>query len=433
MYPLVSSDSGYYLSIARDFYNGQTYFIDIATVYNPLSILTLGSPYLFFNHPDSRLSLFINMFFLFLSAYILYLILKTISTNNKRNIFYSLFFLSGTLMLDGSHLMLETISVFFQLIGVLFYLKNKQSHSIIFMLFTGIAIALSFLSKQYGLFVLAPIGLDILINKKKIINKTIVLTLGFLIPISIFYFYLFKKGATISEFILYIFGKGLTLDAGNGTGTGYTFWTYSIGFVVFIAYNLYLLNCPRLLYSYFKQETKKNFFYLTLFPFSLLVLFLASYLHYFQYVLPYALIAFVFLTNKVLLPEKRIKNYLTFASLVLMCGISVYSFSTKNHKMILQQTAVDIVSNAVPKESKVYLLGPSPALYYLCNFNSIRSNKIGYTFPGYFYPKTIVANMETNSILILSKDWYSSYKDLTKGFQKKNITIDGEVYYILKK
>ncbi len=47
VYPLISADSGYYLANARDLYNGNKYFIDIATAYNPLSIIVIGLPFLF--------------------------------------------------------------------------------------------------------------------------------------------------------------------------------------------------------------------------------------------------------------------------------------------------------------------------------------------------------------------------------------------------
>ena len=53
-YPLLGSDSGFYLAYAREFYKGNIYFIDIATSYNPLAIVILGIPYLFSAHPDPR-------------------------------------------------------------------------------------------------------------------------------------------------------------------------------------------------------------------------------------------------------------------------------------------------------------------------------------------------------------------------------------------
>ena len=52
-------------------------------------------------------------------------ILQKITANKKENTFYALFFVLVSLLLDGSYLMLEPISVFFQLIGLLFYLETN--------------------------------------------------------------------------------------------------------------------------------------------------------------------------------------------------------------------------------------------------------------------------------------------------------------------
>lgn len=432
-YPLVGPDSGYYLANAREFYSGKIYFIDIATAYNPLAIIILGIPFLFSAHPDPRFSLILNLFIIWISAFVLYSILQKIKDNKKDNTFYALFFVLVSLLLDGSYLMLEPISVFFQLFGLLFYLKNKETNATKYLVFAGIAFALSFLSKQYGLFILAPIGISILLNKEQIVKKIMLLGIGFLIPISIFYCYLSSNGAGFLDFINYIFGKGIHLDKGNGTGINYNLTTYLIGFGIFVLYNLYVLFIPFLFFKNRINFDYKNVMFILLLPFSLLVLVSASYAHYFQYVLPYALIAFAYLSSTFATSIGKYKDVVFLISILIMSAISVISYTRKQDKIDLQEVTLQQLSAVIPTQSEVYLDGISPAFYYLCDYKSIQLNTIGFTFPGYFYPKTIVQNMGQNSFLVVSKEAYLSYRSEVNNFSKKEITVNNQTFFVLKK
>lgn len=432
-YPLVGPDSGYYLANAREFYSGNVYFIDIATAYNPLAIIVLGIPYLFSTHPDPRYSLMINMFVIWLTAFVLYSILQKMKDNKKEHTFYALFFVLVSLLLDGNYLMLEPISVFFQLIGLLFYLINKESKANKYLFFAGVAFALSFLSKQYGLFILAPIGIDILLNRNQIAKKVSLLAVGFLLPLSLFYCYLSCNGAHFLEFINYIFGKGIHLDKGNGTGINYSITTYLFGFGIFVLYNLYVLFIPILFFKNRKTLDYKNALFISILPFSLLVLLTASYAHYFQYVLPYALIAFAYLIATATTQNTKFKEVVFLISILIMSAISVVSYTRKQDKIDLQEATLQQLSSVIPNKSEVYLDGISPAFYYLCDYKSIQLNTIGFTFPGYFFPKTIIQNMEKNSFLVVSSAAYLSYRSQVNGFSKKEIKINNQTFFLLKK
>lgn len=432
-YPLMGPDSGYYLSMAREFYSGKIYFVDIATSYNPLAVIILGLPNLLIDSPDLRWSLLINFTVIWASSYILFSILQKINNAKKDNVFYSLFFVLCSLMLDGNQIMLEPISVFFQLTGLLFYLMYRDSEKTSYLFFAGIAIALSFLSKQYGLFILAPIGIDILINKKAIVKKAVVVALGFSIPVLLLLLYLKTNGICFTEFINYILGKGIHFDRGNGTGINYSASTYFIGFGIFIAYNLYVFLIPILCFKIRKSFDYKNGVFVLGLPFSFLVLAAASYAHYFQYVLPYALIALVFLVANTTFPSNKFKELAFGFSIVIMTVVAGISFSRRQEKIDLQELSVKQFSAAIPKKSKVFIDGASPAYYYLCDFQSINLKQIGFTFPGYFYPKTIVKHMDSQSYLIVAKEAYPSYRSEVDDFPKREVSIFNQIYYIIKK
>lgn len=431
-YPLLGPDSGFYLATAREFYSGKVYFSEIAIAYNPLAIAILGLPFLFSESPDPRLSLLLNMIVIWMTAYVLYRILQKIKRNRSDNLLYALCFVLGGMMLDGSHLMLEPVSVFFQLCGLFSYLQHKSSEKATTLFLAGLAFCLSFLSKQYGLFILAPVGIDILLNKRNILRKIVVMGCGFTLPIGLFYLYLAANGMAFPDFIRHILGVGAKLDVGNGTGINFSLITYLTGFGVFLLYNLYVVLIPGLVLRLRKSIDWKNALPLTILPFSLLVLVSASYLHYFAYVLPYALIALVFLIHKTQ-ADPKFKSMLMLVSLFFMMGATVFSYSRKQSKIDLQEETYSKLSAQIPKKSKVYLDGISPAYYYLCDFQSLRLDRLGFTFPGYFYPKTIVGLMEPHSYLVVSEGAFPSYKLLVAGFTVSKIRINGEVFFIIKK
>ena len=116
-----------------------------------------------------------------------------------------------------------------------------------------------------------------------------------------------------------------------------------------------------------------------------------------------------------------------------MSAISVVSYSRKQNKIDLQEATLQQLSSVIPNKSEVYLDGISPAFYYLCDYKSIQLNTVGFTFPGYFYPKTIVQNMEKNSFLVVSKEAYLSYKSQVGSFSKKIITVNNQTFFVLKK
>jgi hypothetical protein len=433
-YPIIGSDSGYYLANARDFYKGNIYFIDIATAYNPLSIITIGIPFIFTESPDPRMSLAINYLLILGSSLVLYNIIKSNSKNNTYTSLLVLNFFLGSLILDGNHIMLEPLSVFFLLCGLYFYcsslfvLKNSR------LFFAGLFISLSFLSKQYGLFLLFPLGIHVILHKKEIVKKGILLALGFSIPILMFTFYLIQNGISLIQALNFIFGNGLKIDVGNGTGRTFTLFTYSLGYIFFFLCNAYLIVVLLAVKKAWRDIAKEKSIFVITFPFSFLVLVSASYVHYFQYILPFSILLFV-----AVLPyfKDNLKKWIMpsfLFSLAFIAVVSIVSFSTKKVKFDKQQIEKQALLSAVPAQSKVFLDGISPAYYFLCDYNSIKLNKIGYTFPGYFYTNTLTDNLELGAYIIITPEMVPMYENINNGdFSQKEIQIEGKKYTFVKR
>ena len=429
-YPYIGTDSGTYLAIARAFYNGKIYFQEIGTSYNPLAIIVIGIPFLFESEPSYYWHFIIHLLTMLSSSIVFYKILSLISKNQNQNLFYSSFFLLGSLFLDGRYILLEPLSVFFQLLTVYIYLKS--SHLSNFFLI-GLFACLAFLSKQYGLFILAPIGIDILIKREKVLKKIVLIGIGILIPLIVFYFYLSQIDLSLKQFVYYILGQGSDLDTGTGTGQDFVFLDFIRAPIIFLVQHLYLLLIPVLIFQNKKLINNQVYFFSVMVLSSLLVLYFAVYNHYFQYVLPYALLLFVYLinSNKSIKLEK-ISVALFMVSFILISAISTISFVRKKDQVIAQKEGAKVISSYIKPNSEVYLDGISPAYYYICNLKSINLKKISFAFPGYYFASTIYDNMNDGSYIIIAENRFKLYKELLSSQTVEEFNLNGEKYFISK-
>jgi len=428
-YTLIGVDSGTYLSMAKEFYKGKIYFQEIGTNYNPLAIIIMGIPFLFENEPSYYWHYIIHLLTMISSTIVFYKILCQISKNQNQNLFYSSFFLLGSLFLDGRYILLEPLSVFFQLLVVNLYLKSNHLRQFFLI---GIFICLAFLSKQFGLFILAPIGIDILVRKENAIKKIVLIGIGMLIPLIVFYIYLSQIDLSVEQFVYFILGQGNNLDVGTGTGKDFVLLDFIKAPLYFLMQHLYLLLIPILIFKNSKILNNHFYFLSLLVLSSLLVLYFAVYSHYFQYVLPYALLLFVYLVNYN--KNKRLEK-ISFSLFVLsffvISIISTISFTRKKNQVITQRDGAKIITSYIKPNSEVYLDGISPAYYYICNLQSINLKDISFTFPGYYYPKTIFNNLKDGSYIIIAENRYKLYEQFLKNQTVKEFIVDNKKYYVV--
>ena len=435
-YPYLSNDCGYYLQVMNDIYNGKLYFKEIATPYNPLGILILSIPKILLNPTDSRHHLLINIIVMVLSSYLLFKILNTQLQNKKINFFFSLLFLSTCLIYDGAFLMLEPISILFLLIGLTFYIKHRKKINYKFLFLVGLFISLAFLTKQYALFVLLPIGIDILLRKKHFIKEIIILSIGIVLPIVILFFFYSYHDVSIIQYIKYISGKGVNLDKGNGTGINSAFNT--TGLINYLILYIFILFTPFLLKNK-AQKSENIIFFILLLLASLSVFTFASYYHYFQYLFPFTLILIAYsLNKKSSFINKKIFHAALVISSIMVFALTIKSITGQKTYYERQATNEKILLNAIPKNAVVYLSGIRPAFYYLGNYKSINLKDIGYSFPGYFYPETIVKNLKKGNYLVLTNKYLDNYEKYLDEFEKQTILFMGKnkldtKVYILKK
>lgn len=435
VFPILGPDSGFYLAVARMMYSGKVFFTEIAVPYNPLAISAVGLPYLFTEQPDYRWSLFINVLFIIGSSVLLFNLIQRFKNNSLiLNRFISLFFILLCLSFDGSHILLEPISVFLQLSALSTYIHYRQQWHFSLLLFSGIFIGLSFLAKQFGLFLLFPIGIDILIRRNNFIKEGFLLVLGVILAPGLLFFYYYTKGVDIGVYLQYILGRGMQLDVGNGTGFTYNFKELLLTLINFGLFNSYLLVLPLLLFFYRNKIDRSSILFLILPVFSMMVLYFAYYSHYFLYIIPYCLITATYLID--LTESKKLKYAVVFFFTFSLIFLSYHTFLDVKKRPSLcesQRESIGILKEQIAPHSQVFLSGPTQAYYALGTFNSIKLDEIGFAFPSFLYTETIMKHLNSGNYLILSPKKLQSYKPYLHEFEKKEIVLEGKLYYVLKK
>lgn len=431
-YPIVSADAGYYLSVAREFYQGKTYFVDIGTIYNPLAIITIGFPFLFDDVPNIRYHIAINIGIILLAGFCFYKLSRFILKKKEWNYFLAGFFIILLLYNDGRYVILEPLSVVFQLLALIFYLNFLKTFSIWRMFIVGICISLAFLSKQFGLFIAVPIGLSMLLNKKILFKQMIITSIGFAVPIVIFYQIIHTNQFSVFDFVQSILGKGVQIDQGNGTGLELDFKSRMMFLLIFVATNLYITLLP------FSLKTVLNSKFFILLTIALIssftVLLFAFYLHYFIYIIPFFLLLLALTINQSNTKLFKWKAFVLVSLSILLIVFSVAkSINSKKQTYYTQVEYAKQLNKLVPKNSKVYLSGIMPSYYYSCQYNSIDSKKVSYAFSGYLFATTIVNNLDKGEFIIVHKDNYRGYQNIVSNLKVSKHKIDNDEIYIIQK
>ncbi len=432
LFPIVSPDAGFYLSVAREFYQGKIFFVEIGSIYNPLAIVTVGLPFLFDQNPDVRYHIAVNLAIIVFTAYFFYQVLKKIAPQTHWNLLLANIFLLLMLFNDGRYVILEPLSVMFQLLALLFYLNFEKSKLFLHLFFSGLWISLAFLSKQYGLFIAIPVGIALLQNAEPKIKQILSIGIGFLIPLVLLFLFIQTSSFSILDFVTSILGKGVHLDKGNGTGMELDIQSKMMFVLIFLATNLYVILIPLNVLKV-KKNPHYRMFLIALLS-SFMVLFFAFYQHYFIYIIPYFLLVFGLQSAAI---QTTSFQYKTLILLLISTGLILYSvtasFNRKKEVYFAQVRYTKELNKVVPPQSNVYLDGVSPSYFYLAQYNSIHSKNVGYCFPGYLFASTIVANMKKGDYLITSKQNYASYSELISGFTTSKQVIENEELYIIKK
>lgn len=376
-YNYLGQDAGYYLKIAYDLSNGLSYYTSFNSVYTPLGIYLYSIP--FYCNLNTELIVFqVGIGVLYtLNALLFFVLSKWVNPNIKLRVFFTLIMFIMQFKLQGLHILLEPIVLFFLLASLIMMFKAKEKRGLYIV--SGACVFLAFFTKQYGLLVAPSIMifiLDVSKNKKEFIKNVSLFLLGLLFPVALLILY-YNNSFSVDELVYKLLGKTnkespFIITAPNYKWEGLVYKlkrvTYMFPFIVLLVLLVF-------------KRTKRYWFWVMLFLSSLTQLYFAYYYHYFQLVIPFLILLLLAIDVKIMQ-----KSAVVVCAITIVFTISSFLEVAKKDKKqkgkaIHQREIAIELEKCLPKEAEVYLHGVSPAFYFRNKYDSPNTKTIGYVFP----------------------------------------------------
>lgn len=264
----ITADAPVYLSYARDISEGQILYKNLICSYTPL-VIYINSIFFSFFEFNYQYFIIFQYFIILLSSFFLFRLAINLGKNLNESVFITLLFLLTVFCCDGTEFILEPYLLLFSFCSILCIYKEKY-------FFSGIFIALSFLSKQYGL-IYFPVFLILLYYEKKLNVKSFInYSLGFLIPQIVFLlFIVFYTGVSAESLISQLLGKQYDFDSS----------TFEVGLLQYFLGGKVLISL--ILVYFFSIKIKRDYYLLFIMLFlTLIPTFIKTYQHYFLITFP---------------------------------------------------------------------------------------------------------------------------------------------------
>ena len=421
VFPNMGVDAGYFLRVTECIADGAIPEHDLRILYPPLLFYMLLPVKLIVGKAIAY-EVFLGYMFLvqLVNALLIYKISAHYSSNKFIRVFAGLCYLFLSIKLQGEYLFLEPFINFWGLFAILIYLnKGKQSQS--FLLLSGGLAFLAFLTKQYGLAYAGVIYVMILIDErssfKALFRKNIVFSAGVI-------------GGLLLFIVFFRIGYGVYYDF--FAGGRLTFYGEKDTSVMFSSLIKYIELAPYLLFLLipviFKKLLTTKIHFLA---FLFLVLLFSVQLYFQQYDHYYILM----LPGLILVGLMVFDLYFTRFRLVLMSVLLISLFinelfvGPRTKGLILsKQTTLSSeialaneINKVLPVGTHVYLFG-EVKFYYLCHFNPVLPEKLGFAFNNALYYSDFVEIIEQAEFLLIRAD----HMDMEYPLIDKTIKIDEE-------
>jgi hypothetical protein len=279
--------------------------------------------------------------------------------NLNESVFITLLFLLTVFCCDGIAFILEPYLLLFSFCSILCIYKEKYFLS-------GIFIALSFLSKQYGL-IYFPVFLILLYYEKKLNVKSFInYSLGFLIPQIVFLlFIVFYTGVSAESLISQLLGKQYDFDSS----------TFEVGLLQYFLGGKVLISL--ILIYFISIKIKRDYYLLFIMLFlTLIPTFIKTYQHYFLISFP----IFFLIWLKGELKTLRFFNYtLIIFMIVINSFLLINRVDNYKHLKHVQIRKSKEVLKKYPEGSDILIEGHI-YLYLTNNYKNPLVGKYGYQF-----------------------------------------------------
>ena len=364
----ISTDAPYYLSVARDISRGSIPYKDIYLSYTPVMMYLNSLIYFVFSEMSYFISLGFQYFIIAISSLMIFKFSYKEFSDIKTAIFLALIFFISVLASDGTYINLEVYVILFVFLAYWFYLKKR-------FFLCGFLLALSFFSKQYGLFNFLPFFLLILVitgYKKSYLFRFI---LGGLIPLFIFIIYfVFIAEVPYKDLILQLTGAGYDQEMLELETTWFSFLA---GAKIFI-----LLLIPLFLLGRKLIKDKINAVLILGILVNLIPLYIQTVSHYFVLSFPYI---FLLLTRNLDDSNKKF-NLGTNLVLLIIAGLLFARLYRYREVYKEQQKLAVEIEKEYPVGSEVFLYKHYRFLYILNDYKNPVLQEVGYRY-GYYPDK----------------------------------------------
>lgn len=153
----VNPDAGFYLSTARSLAQGETIYKSIYSPYTPVGISLMSLLYPAADHLTDPYLLPLLMMAAchIILSFLVYILLRKSDVEPIAAIFTAVLCYNLCLRCEGDAIVLESPTIIFGLLALVFFVDGENRSSVRDMFFAGVCAGLCFLCKQYGLAVMA--------------------------------------------------------------------------------------------------------------------------------------------------------------------------------------------------------------------------------------------------------------------------------------
>lgn len=406
----VFCDSAYYICMGERISEGYVPYVDLALGYPPLWFYIEAGYKMLFHIPNGVYWPYLILFHAFqiAGAYFLCRLICCLDVKKSYAIFASWLYLMMSHWLQGNFVLIEVPSITFCLLACWLVLEYKDQSYWHYIWIGGLA-ACSFLVKQYGLGTFALCLFLMLFNAKCGWKEFVMFFAGYLIPIILCL--VIWGDSFINHVLLNGYGTQAAADAG-----------YEITFAAKISTVLERLNyfcymvCPALYVGWmfaplaYKQNRLANliFAYCGILGFSLCFYFSIG-IHYYQYIIPFAIILMVELLHLTKDVKWRYFVYVMVGWIVLVTFYKTYHNRVYRQYIIGGERAyiyklANIVSQHVKENETLFVVhGGLYSLYFTADILPPNLGTIGYSFG------QMGLNEHTTAEQINSADWVVRY------------------------
>lgn len=384
----IDCDAAYYVCMGERIVDGVIPYKEYCTGYTPLWFYIEAAFKVLFYVPDGIYWPYLVLFYSFqvAGAYFLYRLIRCLEIKKTVALFSAWLYLLMSHWLQGNFLLLEVPSVTFCLFAcwlVLEYRDRCYWHY----LWIGVIASCSFLVKQFGLGTFALCLYLMLFISKCNWKQFVSFTAGYAIPILLC---LAVWGdAFINDVLLNGYGSRDAVEAGYDVSIANKLLSI-VGNLKYFCYMVCPIICVGWLFAPLSHKQNRLihliFSYCGILGYSLIFYFTGGQLHYYQYLLPFAI---VLIAELVHITQNSMWRYFVYVMIVWVVFVSAYkTYNNRVYKQYIkgtervqqQKLAREVLEYVGEDETLFVVHGGLFHLYFQTNVLPPNLSTIGYNF-----------------------------------------------------